>query len=290
MKREKISKTAASGIVALIFLIVGFQAAIFFTKIIRIETMDDSDKPSAVAFIDSIDYAREEKINPSVNKNSKKERLKTGRTPLGGYETKQETPRRSYESFPFDPNESSIGDFVKLGLTEKQAQSIVNYREKGGKFRKKSDFAKMYVVSDTLYERLEPFIQIPKIELNGADTTTLKLLPGIGSYYAKKIASYRELLGGFYEIEQLLEIEGISIEKFDGLKEYACVDTSKIKQMDIWDKSEDSLASHPYIGVHAAKGIIRYKACTDTLLWSVEQLESNGIISETNARKLKRYF
>ena len=49
-----------------------------------------------------------------------------------------------------------------------------------------------------LYARLEPYIEIPKLELNTADSTALVALRGIGPYYARKILAYRDRLGGFY--------------------------------------------------------------------------------------------
>ncbi len=296
------SKTAASGIVALIFLIVGFQAAIFFNKIVQILESEETESSESAEFTekvaitevqalpqDTLHHAHYAQKRNNVNR-EKIEKLKEGRTTLGGYESeKNQKAKRSYESFPFDPNSITLKDLTRLGLTEKQAQSIVNYREKGGRFRQPEDFAKMYVVSDTLFERLKPFIQIPKTELNGADTTVLKGLPGIGSYYAKKIVAYRELLGGFVESEQLLEIDGFTQERYDGLKDYVCVDTLKISAMNIWNKSEDSLAKHPYIGEYAAKSIIRFKSCTDSSHWTIENLMENGVLSQSAVIKIKRY-
>ena len=58
------------------------------------------------------------------------------------------SPRR-YESFKFNPNTVSVDDLMRLGFSEKQAQSIDNYRRKGGRFRRKSDFARSYVVADS---------------------------------------------------------------------------------------------------------------------------------------------
>ena len=46
------------------------------------------------------------------------------------------------------------------------------------------------------------------IEINGADTTLLMKIPGIGSYYASRIVRYRERLGGFASAQQLEEIDG----------------------------------------------------------------------------------
>ena len=66
----------------------------------------------------------------------------------------------SGRGFKFDPNKASLDDFVRLGLSEKVAQSICRYREKGGKFRKAEDFKKIYTLKPADYERLFPFIQI----------------------------------------------------------------------------------------------------------------------------------
>ena len=49
---------------------------------------------------------------------------------------------------------------MKLGLSEKQANSIKSYEAKGGKFRSKADVKKMFVISAEKFEELEPYIQI----------------------------------------------------------------------------------------------------------------------------------
>lgn len=109
----------------------------------------------------------------------------------------------------------------------------------GRVYTKPSDFARLYGLTAKQYRELEPYITIssdyrpasellPKekqverdtvrypvkisptehIALNTADTTMLRKVPGIGSYYAHRIVSYRERLGGFVDVEQLREIEG----------------------------------------------------------------------------------
>ena len=65
------------------------------------------------------------------------------------------------ERFSFNPNTIPKDSLVLLGFTPKQAQSIINYREKGGKFRKREDFAKLYVVDSAKYHSLAPYILLP---------------------------------------------------------------------------------------------------------------------------------
>ncbi|MBE6229239.1 MAG: helix-hairpin-helix domain-containing protein [Bacteroidales bacterium] len=62
--------------------------------------------------------------------------------------------------FFFDPNTITLDSLCMLGLTPRQAQTILNYRNKGGRFRRPEDFSRMYVVSEELYLRVKPFIAI----------------------------------------------------------------------------------------------------------------------------------
>jgi competence ComEA-like helix-hairpin-helix protein len=62
--------------------------------------------------------------------------------------------------FPFDPNTASKADFIELGLSPRLAQTILNYRSKGGTFYKKEDLQKIYTLKNEDYERLAPYIRI----------------------------------------------------------------------------------------------------------------------------------
>lgn len=62
---------------------------------------------------------------------------------------------------PFDPNELTYQSARQLGLPARTAHTIENFLQKGGKFYKKEDLKKIYVLSDADYLRIEPYIQIP---------------------------------------------------------------------------------------------------------------------------------
>ncbi len=72
--------------------------------------------------------------------------------------------RKKYTLFPFNPNTLTLDSLQLLGFSKKQALTIIHYREKGGRFRRKEDFSKMYTVSREKYLELEPYIIIPKTE------------------------------------------------------------------------------------------------------------------------------
>lgn len=71
-----------------------------------------------------------------------------------------EEPEPANAPFFFDPNTITLDSLCMLGLTPRQAQTILNYRNKGGRFRYPEDFSRMYVVSEELYLRVKPFIAI----------------------------------------------------------------------------------------------------------------------------------
>lgn len=80
------------------------------------------------------------------------------------YDSYNRNDKKGYKTFSFDPNTASVAQFEELGLPKFIAERIEKYRTKGGKFRKKEDFAKIYGILPDTYERLEPFINLPSTE------------------------------------------------------------------------------------------------------------------------------
>jgi competence ComEA-like helix-hairpin-helix protein len=181
--------------------------------------------------------------------------------------------------FKFNPNNLSASDWKKLGLTDKQIKTIKNYETKGGKFRKKEDVKKMYCITPAMYEKLEPYIDIPiepisqntktdytktepvnkKLDINTADSTELIKLKGIGSFLSKGIVKYRNLLGGYTNIDQLKEVYGFKPETLDEIKDLISLNTNNIKKININIASYDEFKRHPYIKINLAKLIISYR-------------------------------
>lgn len=193
---------------------------------------------------------------------------------------------RPVRSFRFDPNTATIEDLQLLGFSLKQAQSIDNYRKKGGRFRRKSDFARSYVVSEQIYKRLEPYIDIPLVDLNTADSAAFDNLPGIGGYFASKMVSYRRSLGGYSFKEQLMDIYNFDKEKFEALQDLIVVTKENIRPYKLWSLPEDSLKVHPYIGRNAAHGIIVFRENNPPSEWTIESLVKAGVIRQDKAALL----
>ncbi|NIR62924.1 MAG: helix-hairpin-helix domain-containing protein [candidate division Zixibacteria bacterium] len=59
-----------------------------------------------------------------------------------------------------------------------------------------------------------------KININSAPADSFELLSGIGPVYAERIVKYRQNIGYFQSLEQLMDVRGIGQRTFDKIKNY----------------------------------------------------------------------
>lgn len=62
-----------------------------------------------------------------------------------------------------------------------------------------------------------------RISINSARQEELTKLPGIGEQIAKRIIEYRTNNGSFIELDELMNVKGIGINKYEKLKQYICL-------------------------------------------------------------------
>jgi competence ComEA-like helix-hairpin-helix protein len=139
------------------------------------------------------------------------------------------------------------------------------------------------------FTRTEKFPAGTLVELNTADTTTLKKVPGIGSAFAGRIVKYRVLLGGFYSVEQLREVYGIDEERYLALQNWFYADTSFIAKLPVNLLPSDSLAKHPYITYRQAR-VLWQQRRRDGRLNSWENLRLLEEFTETDRERLSAYL
>ena len=154
------------------------------------------------------------------------------------------------QPFNFDPNTASYDTLIKLGLASKEANTLINYRKKGGKFRKPADIKKIYGIEEGKAEKLIPFVEVKTdtfertgiksqknqkslLDINSCDSASLVRLPGIGPVLSARIIKYRHLLGGFVTKDQLKEVYGLPEETYELIRERLFVDTLAITRIDI---------------------------------------------------------
>ncbi len=221
---------------------------------------------------------------------------------------------RKPELFFFDPNTADSTDLLRLGLQPWQVRNIYKYRAKGGIYRKPDDFARLYGLTVKQYRALKPFIRISpdflpastlvkdtvyvrdtlrypqkikpseRIVLNAADTTILKKVPGIGSYYARSIVAYGERLGGYVNVNQLDEIGDFPSEA----KQYFIIQNPTTRRLNLNTASLAELRKHPYIGFHRAKAIVDYRRTKGNIA-SLDEMRLNRDFTPDVIERLRPY-
>lgn len=286
-KKSGLSESFITGVIAIVFLIVGFQTALFIHRASVMKIVGNRDEPDTVYVYASAEKQEKSSESSEFRPDSVVKR-KSSHSPRA--ETvRRNAPRKSVENFMFNPNTVSIEDLCRLGFSVKQAQSIENYRRKGGRFRRKTDFARSFVVSDSIYRRLEPYIDIPLTDLNVADSAAFDALPGIGGWFATKIIEHRKALGCFSYKEQLMDIYRFDEEKYKALEDLVTINPQNVRPYPLWTLPADSLRLHPYISNYeTARSIILFRDNSPKSSWTVTELASAGILSPLDAARLSR--
>ena len=221
----------------------------------------------------------------------------------------EEVSRRAEpKQFPFDPNTISLDSLVELGLSVKQAGVILKYREKGGHFDSATDLAKIYVLDSSTLARLKPLVRITAksherqllnaesgsssifpVELNTADTTQLMRIKGIGRSYANRIVTFRNLVGGFYSVNQLADIYGITPELVASISPQVKVDSLAIRRINLNEVTYEELRSHPYLTDYQAKAIIYYRGKKGSI-GNPHELVQNKLVPADKFQKIYPYL
>lgn len=205
--------------------------------------------------------------------------------------------------FKFNPNTATDEDFARLGFSGKQISSIRKYLAKSEMFRTKEDFLKLNVITEKQKVALSDWILIkseapveikrPKptllIEINSADSVQFKQLPGIGSVLAKRIVKYRDLLGGFYSVDQLREVYGLNEQTFGLIENKLTVEPSRIKKIDLNFSDMKELSRHPYLQRNLAAKIIKFRSKNGSFK-NMIVLRDSMILNIEEYDRIKPYF
>ena len=123
-----------------------------------------------------------------------------------------------------------------------------------------------------------------RVVLNTADTTQLKRVPGIGSYFARRIMRYGQQLGGYVSIDQLDEIEDFP----EDAKKYFVIEQPVVRKVNVNQLTVQQLRRHPYINYFQAKEIVNYRR-TKGPLHSLDELRLSRDFPPEAIRRLEPY-
>ena len=215
---------------------------------------------------------------------------------------------RAARLFRFNPNTADSATFVMLGLRPRQAVAIIHYRNAGGLFRKKEDFKRIYTISESDYDRLSPYMELPQgkifqpqpvrnfehhteklangetVDLNCGDTAQLKLVPGIGSVMAGRIVRYGKLLGGYVSAEQVAEVYGLDMS----FAKWFTVKAAGIQKININTAGYAQIVRHPYFNKVQTKYILKLRQEWGRIN-SLKALENDTVFTPRDINRIKPY-
>jgi DNA uptake protein ComE-like DNA-binding protein len=123
------------------------------------------------------------------------------------------------------------------------------------------------------------------VDVNTADTTLLKMVPGIASKRAARIVAYRNALGGFVTKEQAME----ATEMPDSVLRYMTLSPQPVRRVNVNRLSVSQLMKHPYISFYQAKAISEYRR-NHGAIQSIDVLRKLDEFRPTDIEKLHPYL
>lgn len=160
------------------------------------------------------------------------------------------------------------------------------YGNKSHEHSNNSTSADKEVNYERKYDALKKFTSLTKVDINTADTTLLKRIPGVGTGIANAIVKLRDRLGGFYKVEQLAEMKYISPELYEWFKVEPSPDLHLIN---INKASFQTLNAHPYISYDQTRDLMSYRRLYGTIKDKAALLSTN-IFTKEEVERLSPYL
>ncbi len=205
--------------------------------------------------------------------------------------------------FSFNPNNTPKKDWKLLGLSDKQIKTINNWQSKGGKFKYKNDFKRIYGISETQYQKLYPYIDLPEkknyvqnFDYGSYDKNYKKdkseyTIPDVEQYFEfnpneisdtewqqlgfsqKQTAIIRNYLNKgrkFYKKEDIKKIYGIKDFQYERIKDYIKLPAKKDKT----ESREKEIKSNSKVDINNL---------------SAEEMKELGKFWQYNATRIVKY-
>lgn len=287
----KISKRNRRGIVILSLLLLGiiyFPRAYFYFQ--PHETLSIQSFPSEKWE----NHYKDKSVYPTYSKRHFQSSLKK----------KFSLPKKK-----FDPNTYSKEEWMKLGLSSKQAEVILKFRQKG--IYSNQDLKKIFVISaeffdlikdSTIYpvknnkfsakevSSVEPIKKpVNLLDINTASEEDLLEIKGVGPFFAKQIIKKRNELGGFVDKRQLLEVWKMDNDKFQIIENQIVVEVKNITKIHLNSVTIEQLKAHPYVRWNLANSIIKMRDQHNGFK-TIDEIKESVLITDEIFEKLKPYL
>ncbi|RQO42330.1 hypothetical protein DBR39_00190 [Chryseobacterium sp. KBW03] len=200
--------------------------------------------------------------------------------------SKNNSVKTKIQYHSFDPNQLDLEGWKTLGFSEKQASTIINYRDRNlrGSFKNMEDLQKCFVISPEKFQELKPYIKLQETQQEKTDfsKTDLNMISfrqliefGLDERSAGSIIGFRKKLGGFVNKQQILSTYNIDQDLVQKLISIAPpLNTSDVPRYSLVEAPEEWLKNHPYFKYSADK-IIFYRISNpdDKKIWKLLKLK-----------------
>jgi competence ComEA-like helix-hairpin-helix protein len=263
------------------------------------DTTDMAEFESELAALEQSSAQQREEYRSKLNSPRTESTSKSGKEP--------------YVYHEFDPNFIMDEEWKEMGLKQWQINGLRNYREKAGDIETPEQFSKLNVVSDAFFEKVRPYLVFEgkagnpaivnkegnfekeetktalSIEINIATAARLTELKGIGPAYSNRIVKYRNWLGGFRNLDQLLEVYGLEDSLYNEIIPFLILDTTRIYKININKVMIAELRKHPYVKWNIATAIVNYRD-QHGAYENVADIKKTDLVSPELYRKIAPYF
>lgn len=176
--------------------------------------------------------------------------------------------------YPFNPNYITDYKGYRLGMTTKEIDKLLAFRNQNKWINSKQQFQEVTGVSDVFMDSISPYFKFPewvtnkktyvkknnyidtipksyedKIDLNVASRSELMKVRGVGEALSKRILDYRlSVDGGFHADVELQEIYGLKPEVIEKIMFRFTVKTPrKIVKLNVNTATTDELVNIKYL-------------------------------------------
>ena len=278
------NRTQRSGILLLVFLILGLVCIYYFVDFSEKSTFDTSSE-EITALQQELDSLRVSEIA------AKKPKI-----------------------YPFNPNFITDYKAYTLGLSTEEFDRLKEFRSKDQWINSTADFKEVTQVSDSLLAEISPYFKFPdwvtnpkpkkksfsnytaeksyaqKIDLNKATREQLQQVSGIGGAYSDGIVKYRETLGGFTADLQLYNVYGLDAAVVKrALLQFTVKTPKQIDKMNINTASASDIATIPNISFELAKNIWEFRKLRETIQ-DISELQKIEGLSKSKLQLIQLYL
>lgn len=201
------------------------------------------------------------------------------------------------QSFKFDPNTATESQLLSLGLSQREVRNILKYRARGGRYRVKEDFARVYGLTLEKYRQLEPYIAIkPQImaadvikrEKNSPHPSSLNPQPSSLSPHPSAVGLRASRKLRYGETVDINSADTAMLKRIPGIGDYYAMRIVELrKRKQVFSSPEELLAIRNF-----PETALTYMTASQDFpaiyinCWSQKQLASHPLLNYTQARDI----